>query len=205
MIAAFGLLNFASENSADATIFLDSLTLERSTLSYFDDSWTTVTTFDFETSTESWSFVSVPGIFDPPLSGHSQSALTITTLNTSNTFGFWVSPIIDVEQDNLYRAQFNVSTDVTDQTLVPSIRFRLNLGNNQIAAALNIESPGDGKSSPLSTGNTTYQLFFAPPANAVADGMLISFDVLGFDPGDQAQSTLYLDSVRIDKTPLPLF
>ncbi len=205
MIAAFGILNFAQENSADAAIFLDQLTIERTTLSYFDDSWTTVTTYDFETSTDGWAFSGVQGVFDEPLSGHSQSALTITTWNTSNTFGFWVSPVIPVEQDHLYRAQFKVSTNVTDQALVPSIRFRLNLANNQMAAALNIESAGDGKSSPLSTSYTTYQLFLAPPANAVTDGMLIAFDIMGFNPDDQAQSTILLDFVRVDKTPLPLF
>jgi len=205
MFASFDLLNFTQENSPDATIFLDQLIIERTTLSYFDDSWTTVTTYDFETSTEDWAFFTVPGVFDQPLSGYSDSALTITTFNTSNTFGYWLSPLIPVEQDHLYRAQFNVSTNVTDQAIVPSIRFRLNLANNQMAAAINIESVGDGKSSPLSTGNTTYQLFFAPPANAVTDGMLIAFDIMGFNPADQAQSTLFLDFVRIDSTPLPLF
>jgi len=35
--------------------------------------------------------------------------------------------------------------------------------------------------------------------------MLIAFDIMGFNPADQAQSTLFLDFVRIDSTPLPLF
>lgn len=205
IIAAFDLLNFTQENSVDASIFLDDLTVERTTLSYFDDSWTTVTVFDFEPSTDGWAFFGVPGVFDQPLSGHSDSALTIATFNTRNTFGGWVSPVIPVEQDHLYRAQFEVSTNVTDQALVPSIRFRLNLVNTQMAAALNIESGGNGKSSPLSTSSTTYQLFFAPPPNAVTDGMLIAFDIMGFNTADQAQSTFFLDSVRVDNTLLPLF
>jgi parallel beta-helix repeat protein len=205
MIAAFDMLNFIQDNSPDATVFLDSIVFERTMIPYFDDAWTTVTTYDFDGSTEGWSFVSVPGIFDVPISGRSRSALAITTQNTRNTFGYWLSPIIPVEQDHLYRAQFSVATNVSDQALVPSIRFRFNLVNNHMAAALNIESSGNGTSSPVSTEYTTYQLFFAPPSNAAADGMVIAFDVLGFVPDDQANSTLLLDSVRIYKAPLPLF
>jgi hypothetical protein len=61
---------------------------------------------------------------------------------------------------------------------------------------LSIESAGDGAASP-STSGTDYDLHFVPPANDTA--VMISFDLLSFNPEDAAEAELMLDSVTVDR------
>jgi adhesin HecA-like repeat protein len=135
-----------------------------------------------------------------PTAIHAGGALQLHATNNTNTFGYWQSSAADVsvEAERLYRGTFEVRTDVTDQSLVPQMRLRFNTANLQASRTLGIESIGDGANSPA-TSNTTYDsLYFLPPANCIGEGLIVSFDLLNFNPNDAVNGALILDSAKIE-------
>jgi hypothetical protein len=61
-----------------------------------------------------------------------------------------------------------------------------------------ILSSGDGLNSPGTTNTTYDRIYFSPPANCVGQGLLVSFDILNFNPGDSAEASLILDHAMIE-------
>jgi len=197
---AFDLLNFNESDAPDATVALESVLVERFGLDTLDEPTTITWTYDFETSQEFW----FPGdgtyAFTDPEFFWDEGALHLRSATNTNTFGFWHSDGIDViiEADRLYRGTFEVRTDEPERSLVPQMRLRFNIANLQAARTLEISSIGDGANSP-GTINTIYdQLYFLPPANCVGRGLIISFDMLNFDPADAAEASLILDRAIIE-------
>jgi len=196
----FDLLNFNPYDAAHAELALESVLVERFALDTLDDSTTTCWTYDFETSQEFW----FPGDgtlrFSNPEFFWDEGALRLRSMTNTNTFGFWHNDPIDIiiEADRLYRGTFEVRTDEPDRSLVPQMRLRFNTANMQAARTLEISSIGDGANSP-GTINTIYdRLYFLPPANCVGEDLLISFDILNFNPGDAPTASLILDRAIIE-------
>ncbi|MCX7767330.1 MAG: hypothetical protein N2246_11560, partial [Candidatus Sumerlaeia bacterium] len=69
-----------------------------------------------------------------------------------------------------------------------------------------VMSIGGGENSPT-VNPAVYQLFVEPIQGPIAqnpagsDWLLISFDILNFDPGDNPTGAVYLDSVTVDNFP----
>jgi hypothetical protein len=164
----------------------------------------TDTQYDFLDSAQGWTFVSLPGVFGTPAAGHLDESLYITATNNTNNFGYWLSPTVGVAADKLYCAVFGVRSSESDRSKCPSVRFRFNTVNAQVASVVTIDSVGAGNASPPANQALDYHLFFAPPPNAVTDGIVTSVDLLNFDYFDSADATLYIEDVTILKTPLPL-
>ncbi len=89
-------------------------------------------------------------------------------------------------------------TDVTNPALVPEMRLRYNTGNFQASHTFGISSIGDGANSPGTTNTTYDRLYFLPPSNCVGEDLLISFDILSFNPADAATASLILDRAIIE-------
>ena len=62
-----------------------------------------------------------------------------------------------------------------------------------------IASIGDGANSPGITNTTYDQLYFLPPANCVGEGLIVSFDILNFNPEDAPTASLILDRATIKR------
>jgi hypothetical protein len=154
-------------------------------------------TYDFTDSEEAWTPVSVGALSSPDLLWETGRLIMVSHTNT-NTFGFWQSPqnAVPVAQGYLYRARFRVSSDMTDQSRVPQIRFRANSLNLQQYDMVSIESAGDGGASPATAG-TDYDLYFVPAANDST--VLLAFDLLNSNPDDEAVAEVALDRVTIDR------
>jgi hypothetical protein len=157
--------------------------------------------FDFTMGGEGWTSVTVPAAFSAPDLVVAPDLLKIVSMTNTNCFGYWQSPsdALAVESGYLYRARFNVSTDLTDQSAVPQIRLRANSSNLQQSDYLTVESSGGGGASPVPSG-TDYDLYFVPPASAAFT--MLSFDLLNFNPGDAAIAELALDTVLVERFPL---
>ena len=98
----------------------------------------------------------------------------------------------------MYRGTFEVRTDVTNPAVVPEMRLRFNTGNLQASHTFGIQTAGDGANSPGTT-NTTYDwMYFLPPATCVGEGLIVSFDLLNFNPFDAASASLSLDRATIE-------
>jgi hypothetical protein len=154
--------------------------------------------FDFVDNCSDWTTATAPLAFTPPDFVCDVGYLDIFSLTNTNSFGYWHSPddVIPADALYLYRARFNVMTDVTDQSLVPQIRLRANSVNLQQSDYISIESTGDGGASPL-PGGTDYNLYFVPPTND--SFTMLAFDLLNFNPDDAALAQVALHKVEIDR------
>jgi hypothetical protein len=152
---------------------------------------------DFIQDAEGWTTATAPIVFSPPNFVFEPDYLKMLSSTNINTFGYWKSPerAIPVAADFLYRARFSVSTNVTEQWLVPQVRVRANSANLQQSNYITIESTGNGSASPVPS-STDYDLYFVGPANDTA--MMLAFDLLNFNPEDAAVAELALDSVTVD-------
>jgi len=83
------------------------------------------------------------------------------------------------------------------------MRLRFNTANLQAARTLEISSSGDGANSPGTTNTTYDQLYFLPSANCVGRGLIVSFDILNFNPDDAPTASLILDRAIIETLELP--
>jgi hypothetical protein len=158
--------------------------------------WTIV--FDFTENCSDWTTATAAVAFTPPDFVCDIGFLRMFSQTNTNTFGYWQSPgdAVPADAAYLYRARFSVLTDVTDQSRVPQIRLRANSVNLQQSDYLAIESIGNGAASPT-TGGTDYDLYFVPPANDT--NTILAFDLLSFDPGDEALAGVALDQVVINR------
>ena len=93
--------------------------------------------------------------------------------------------------------------DLATPAQVPGIRLRMTTNNLQMSAMLMVTSTGQGEASPTTTPKD-YWVYFAPPASAVAQGMIAACEILNFDPADSATATINLEEFAIEKATLPL-
>ncbi len=160
--------------------------------------------YNFELTNEGWGAVTVSG-FTPPYFYYMPGHIKLAAQDNTNTYGYWTSDAdaVPVIADCLYRSRWTVATDVTDALAVPHMRLRVNSQNLQQSDMLAVNSCGDGSYAPIPQRWTTYEMYFVPPESCLdkpedQDDLILSFDVLNFDPGDAADGSLLLDSVVVD-------
>ncbi len=202
---AFDLLNFNPDDAAVAEFSLDTVTVDRFALDSLSTP-TMVQDYTFDLSTEGWITGGALIFFSAPQYIHAAGALELRAMTNTNTFGFWGNHPADItiEADKLYRGTFEIRTDVTNSVLVPEMRLRYNTGNLQASHTFGISSTGDGANSPGTTNTTYDRLYFLPPANCVGEDLLISFDILNFNPDDAPPASLILDHVIIETLSPPV-
>ncbi len=205
MSLAFDLLNFNPDDAATASLQLDDVTISRvdlESLTGFTSIPGAAATFD--SGTDGWAFFSAPVAYSEPTTGSSGSGSLQLQAVDFQTFGGWQSPSIALESSMAYRARFRVSSDLANPAQVPDIRSRLTTNNLQMHAMLVVTSTGQGEASPTTTPKD-YWVYFAPPASAVAQGMIAAFEILNFDPANSSMGTIKLEEFAIEKASLPLF
>lgn len=163
--------------------------------------------YAFDLTNEGWTSATV-FVFSPPNCYCMPGQIMLTAQDNTNTFGYWTSEAdaVPVAANSLYQASWTVATDVTDPLQVPQARLRLNSQNLQQADVLVISTVGDGSYAPTPAGRT-YEMYFVPPESCLGkpedqDDLILSFDILNFDPQDAANGSLMLDSVVVDAIPL---
>ena len=204
VMLAFDLLNFNPNDAAVAELSLDTVSLERFALSSFPTP-TVVHDYTFDVSTEGWTSGGAPTVFTPPGYIWVPGTLELRTTTNTNTFGYWGSDPVDItiEADRLYRVILEVRTDVTSTAQVPEMRLRFNTGNLQASHTFGIASIGDGANSPGTTNTTYDRVYFLPPPNCVGEDLIVSFDILSFDPDDASAASLILDRAIIESLSPP--
>ncbi len=164
--------------------------------------------YTFELTDEEWTSVTLSAYFTPPNYYYLLGHIILTAQDNTNTFGYWTSEpdAVSVIPNYLYRASWTVATDVTDPHAVPQVGLRVNSQNLQQADMLMVSSAGDGSYAPTPEGRT-YEMYFVPPESCVGkpedqDDLILSFDILNFDPADAPDGSLMLDGVVVDAIPL---
>ena len=204
VMLAFDLLNFNPFDAAVAELALDTVTVDRFALVSLGEA-SVIQDYTFETNMDGWTTGGAPIFFSAPQYTHTAGALELRALTNTNTFGYWVNNPADITigSDKLYRGTFEVRTDVTNPALVPEMRLRFNAGNFQASSTLGIVSSGSGANSPGTTNTTYDRLYFLPPASCDGQSLIISFDILNFDPGDATTTSLILDRATVEALALP--
>lgn len=159
---------------------------------------------DFSTDTQGWTFAA-PIPFNAPTSGYDSLwyGLTITPQDNTYSFGFWNSPATSgftYQTNCYYSVQAFLTSDLTDSSVVPVIRLRVNSADAKQADVYVITSTGLGESSPA--GFEIYQFYFVPSQDVIGQEMVIAFDVLNFDSNDAVSPTLGLISAQIERHPI---
>jgi subtilisin family serine protease len=166
-------------------------------------------TYNFSASAEGWASGSAAPLLTAPTFSIEPGRLVITSVNNTNTYGFWQSPIVAflpsgstmLMPDRLYHARVRISSDagVTD---FPTFRIRIGAVNNASIAALTFNSSAGNDVAPPASGKD-YDIYFIPPISAIPDGIYIALDMLNFDPSDRSDASLYLDSVFVEELDIP--
>ncbi|MCD6385012.1 hypothetical protein J7M23_04465, partial [Candidatus Sumerlaeota bacterium] len=159
---------------------------------------TPVAHYDFETTQQGWVFHGqVPG-FDVPDSSYESGALGLSPNGSTNCFSYWESPEIQIEDGKWYRSLWMLGSSVSDPDLVPQFRLRVNQKVSWTSWMKVVNSYN--QMAPSNTQYKQYELHFDPIVQGNGDEMVVlSFDILSFDPGDDTTSWLYLDEVTVEE------
>ena len=98
-------------------------------------------------------------------------------------------------QDKSYRVRWTVSSSVSNADDALDFRLRANQLGNWRVWTTSVTSLNDAAPT---TQTKTYDLIVLPEMESTTDSIVLSFDLMGFDPANDLQSWLYLDEVRID-------
>jgi len=145
---------------------------------------------------EGWSFLT-----PPPFAGSAAVAtaggITIQTSNNTNSFGFFDSPLLELESGDFgtFEAEVVVSTDIANAGLVPQIRIRASDVDYARSTVFVVSSQGNANLAPTPAGRA-YRIPFSLLAGR--ESARLSFDVLNFD-GDAANARLTLEQITIRK------
>lgn len=204
---AFDLINLSGQDAANATIYLDELVLERRPLDRIIPPQT-IRTYDFEEDLQGWEFVTIPDVFTEAIQDYVDGTLWIKGVD-DNTVGFWVSPADDIQiSENmfLYNAKFTVRNDFeTSQKDMPTIRFRLNATNNQLAILKSIDSKGGAEASP-GYESKTYDVFMNTPTDSEGNPLTnipiqLGVDFINLTDQDKPDAILKIEDVKVNIYP----
>lgn len=155
--------------------------------------------------------------FDPPQSEWTQDGgggLLLRAANNTACFGFWDGPLFSLGGtmpvlsatriaaagespfDPLYTAEFVVRSSVADRARTPQLRLRVNSEDLQESWMTTVESRDDGIVSPDADGES-YSVVFSPGPDTKR--VRLAFDLLNFDPLDDATGDLVLESATVTR------
>lgn len=140
-----------------------------------------------------------------------QQGLAISAAGNQGAYGYWESDLVRVTHDATeepstalrsdlaYEIVARVGSDETNPIRVPDFRLRVTSGTGEESAMMVVAGLTESASNaPTSIGGKEYRLYYRPSNPAVASqGMKVAFELLAFDPNDNADATLFLQSVEI--------
>jgi hypothetical protein len=152
-----------------------------------------------------WMWNEISDKFTPPENYDTIRGLSMVGVD-DNCFGFWSTKNGIFLRDNvLFRCTLHLSSDVSDQSLVPGLRLRLNTDNFQSGYSMEIYSAESGECSPVKKASP-YILYFLPPQGMVGGGeesLHLSFDMKSFDKNDEIFGSLILEKATVELISLP--
>lgn len=165
-------------------------------------------TWNFTQNIEGWSFIPVVGVSSGN-SGHTpgtspEGTLNIRTGNQSFSFGFWESPLMDLDSSNgsaladpnqVYRAIFSLRSDQIVSADTPTARLRVTAEDASQADVLVVESTGAARYSPTAFAPRDYSLYFTLAEGAPR--VRFAMDLLNVNNGAPG-SSLRLDRLSVE-------
>lgn len=168
---------------------------------------------EFYADAEGWTFDSPAG-FTAPTFTHDPSRtpdgfgrIRITATNNTNTFGWWQSPAIvlssDVTENDLFRADVIVSSQVAVAGQTPIFRIRTTTSDFQQSDVMVVTSTGNGPLSPTAGSSRSLQHYFTVPSarffSSGVQSFSVFFEMLNFGGEDAANGDIALESIVITR------
>lgn len=155
-----------------------------------------------------WEQKTAPGIFDEPEFGFDPSdggAITLSPGGSAQAYGYWCSrcPVTCLDPERTYFVRFQVRSSLSGEgrDQVPSFRVRVNESDFQGCAYTHYTSKVPSDRMPTVEGPTQYYVSFQPDESMASRGLILSFDLLSFDPTDDLNAVLYLEEVEVFSAP----
>ncbi len=206
---AFDMINFNENDATTATVTLEYVELNRANVNtltspvlaaawYFDDDengWTDSSPFDI-------------GSFTHPDFTWEEGALKTVSVD-NNTFGFWSSPYLGMQNDVMYVIRVKAGVDVVveeGKDEWPTMRVRVFDSQNQVNGMSHI--PVWTKfEKPAETGELTYKDYYTYFVNqgGAGDQMRIEIDLVNLGDNSPDVSILQIDEVEITTVAVPGF
>lgn len=193
----FDIMSFDPGDDTSSWLYLEELVVDG--VSYANE--TVVASYDFATDSEGWQFAGAISPYDTPASSVIPDYIGLSPNGFTNCFSYWYSPDVGFEDGKIYRARFEMSSNVANPDDAVQFRLRVNQkgswqGWNRVINSYNQQAPSASEPK-------TYDVIFNPNVTGSTDNLaVISFDILSFDPADDTSSWLYLDSVRLEEISL---
>ena len=163
--------------------------------------------YNFNAGLDSWCYAGEIPPYDEPLSDSTGGHLGLSPDGSPTCFSYWLSPDVLVNDNTLYRARFEASSSVTYPDDVVEFRARANQKGAWQAWDRVVTS--NNQQAPSASEWKTYDVIFDPQVTgyAVPDGvpddvMVFSFDIMSFNPADDLNSWLYLESMTLEEITL---
>lgn len=154
--------------------------------------------YNFDSGEEGWKRSFVSEIYDEPNFIIETGKIGFSPGGSANCYGFWESPYHRFIVGQTYRARVFIQTDQPDQSLVPTIRIRVQDQDSQLINIQMINSQGEGNNSPLPSG-TTYEILYQPSKTSHTDRYSISIDLINIGSVDDSSAKIHIDRVEIKK------
>jgi hypothetical protein len=126
-------------------------------------------------------------------SGH----LGLCATGSEYCFSWWSSPEIDIQDDTIYKARWQVASDAA----LPddAVQFRLRANQHGSWQAWNRIVASNNQNAPFLGYPQWYALLMDPDVTGESDDtILLSMDIMSFDWQDDASSWLYLEEVLVE-------
>ena len=167
-------------------------------------------------SVTAWEPSDSTGVFADPDFGSSSLGVSLSPAGRNNVFGFWQTPVLAfsgpggtesaaLSTNKLYRLTARIGTDESDPSRVPDFRLRLTSGANDESGLLVVAGlDSSAANTPNTIGGKEYELYYRPTNSAVAaQGVRFAFDLIHFDPSDNADATLFVQDVKFEEFNIP--
>lgn len=202
-VFSFDSLSFDPSNDLSSWVYLEELVLEEVQVTTGAE----IASFDFAAGSEGWQFAGTISPFDAPITSAANSRLGLNANGSTNCFSYWNSPDIIMETESLYRVRWLVDSSVTDPD--DTVEFRLRANQQEVWSNWCREVYSYNQHAPAAGLPKWYELTFdpldytegryAPLIPLVETPLVLSFDILSFDPNDDTSSWIYLDRVVVEE------
>ncbi|MCD6385843.1 hypothetical protein J7M23_08715, partial [Candidatus Sumerlaeota bacterium] len=194
LVFAFDIMSFDPNDDINSWVYLEELAVDKVELT--TDSQ--VLSYEFTTGSEGWGFQGQVPPFDEPTTTSTGGHLGLNPEGSLNCFSYWFSPDTSIEDEQVYRALFTVSSSVTNADDAVQFRLRINQSGSwqeweRVVNSYNLQAPS-------ATDWKTYDVIFDPNVTGTSDNIAVfSFDIMSFDQFDDENSWLYLENMSLEK------
>jgi hypothetical protein len=197
-VLAFDILSFDVQDDTSSWLYLEEVVVDTITITLGDLKYIR----NFFSAVWGWQFAGQIPAYDVPLS--SPRSIEMCPNGSTNCFSYWYSPDIAIDDNKVYLAAFAINSSVTDPD--DAVQFRLRVNQKGSWQGWERVVSSNMGQAPSQSVTKSYFAFFDPgvtsATSAIDNQAVLSFDITSFDPADDTNSWLYLESVEIHEITL---